>query len=436
MLYMSDWTNAWKQCCDIGLNLTSMESAGKLSCFSRIVSKFAPKTYGDFWLAGTDVGCPSTFRWCPLYRNFINPELKWKVGHPKEGLDCVYLEARSGSVLLATANCTEQKLFFCDLINVAASPNRAIQNECADIWEITSEQIDNLLISSFFNSLNITQNLRCFLKCMGINIGMFELGGVNGIDLLRQIELAAEEDPVQMQNGFSAYDTCSGKKFDDECVTAEEIYKCGLKEAPDLVAKIVNNNNINEPMLAPPLPCVPKPRSCWLSKMYPCIANQTAIDAFNSNNGEDEMGKVFVHSSGKSFYIGRVKTTGIDVVAVFQHCCALGMSLFEPVTLMDFVTAYGASNSLDYQTASTYLMGETESVNQTHEVWCRSRNALPDALYAITLNEPRFPCTESIIGATTKFSYTVVSRLNENIHNLYINRANINDFASFVCVKV
>ncbi|XP_065351716.1 uncharacterized protein LOC135947075 isoform X2 [Cloeon dipterum] len=431
----SDWTNAWKQCCAVGLNLTSTESAGKLSCFSRIVTKFAPKTYGDFWLAGTDVGCPSTFRWCPLNRNFINPELSWKEGHPKEGLDCVYLEARNGSVLLATANCTEQKFFFCDLIKVAASSQRAIQNECADIWDITSEQIDNLLISSFFNSLNITQNLRCFLKCIGVNLGMFELGGVNGIDLLRQIELAAEEDPVQMQNGFNAYDTCSGKKFDDECVTAEEIYKCGLQEAPDLVTKIVNNNNNNDSMLTPPLPCVPKPRSCWLSNLYPCIANQTAIDEINKN-GTDEMGRVFPSPSGKSFYIGRVKTTGIDVVAVFQRCCALGMRLFEPASSADFKTAYGASTSLDYYTKSAYLMGDTESINQTHEVWCRSRKVLPDALYSTTLAVPRFPCTESIMGATTSFSYAVVSRSNENIHNLYINRANINDFVSFICEKV
>ncbi|CAB3387487.1 Hypothetical predicted protein [Cloeon dipterum] len=428
-----NWTNAWKQCCAVGLNLTSTESAGKFNCFSRIVSKFAPKTYGDFWLAGTDVGCPSSFRWCPLNRNFIDPELRWKEGHPKDGLDCVYLEARNGSVLLATANCTEQKFFFCDLIKVASSPNRAIQNECADIWEITTEQIDNLLISSFFDSLNITQNLRCFLKCMGVNVGMFELGGVNGIDLLRQIELASEEDPVQMQNGFGAYDTCSGKKFDDECVTAEEIYKCGLKEAPDLVAKIVNNNNINESMMIPPLPCVPKLRSCWLSNLYPCVTNQTAIDAINNSiNNTDEIGKLF-NETGKPFYVGRAKTTGIDVVAAFQHCCALGMKLFEPKTLLALMFVFGNSMPDEYRTSGAYLVGDSETINQTHEVWCGSRTVFENNVFS---TEEKFPCTESIIGVVSTLSFVLKSRSNENIHNLYINRANIDDFASFICEKV
>ncbi|XP_065351717.1 uncharacterized protein LOC135947076 [Cloeon dipterum] len=269
---------------------------------------------------------------------------------------------------------------------------------------------------------------------MGVNIGMFELGGVNGIDLLRQIELAAEEDPVQMQNGFSAYDTCSGKKFDDECVTAEEIYKCGLKEAPDLVAKIVNNNNINESMLIPPLPCVPKLRSCWLSNSYPCVANQTAIDQImNSINMTDDMGKFF-NSSGKLYYIGRAKTTGIDVVAAFQRCCALGMRLYEPLNSpLDLMFVFGMSLPDEYRTSRAYLVGETERINQTHEVWCRSRNVLQDGVFSTV---ERFPCTESIIGVFSDISFVLKSRPNENIHNLYINRANIDDFASFICEKV
>jgi hypothetical protein len=39
----------------------------------------------------------------------------------------------------------------------------------------------------------------------------FALGGLVPGDMLRMIEEAAKDDPVEMQNGFQAYDDCSGK---------------------------------------------------------------------------------------------------------------------------------------------------------------------------------------------------------------------------------
>jgi hypothetical protein len=39
----------------------------------------------------------------------------------------------------------------------------------------------------------------------------FALGGLVPGDVLRMIEEAADDDPVQIQNGFTAFDDCSGK---------------------------------------------------------------------------------------------------------------------------------------------------------------------------------------------------------------------------------
>jgi hypothetical protein len=44
-----------------------------------------------------------------------------------------------------------------------------------------------------------------------LNISKFDLGGLVPGNLLRVIEEAANEDPVEMQNGFKAFDGCSGK---------------------------------------------------------------------------------------------------------------------------------------------------------------------------------------------------------------------------------
>ncbi|CAB3387047.1 Hypothetical predicted protein [Cloeon dipterum] len=105
---------------------------------------------------------------------------------------------------------------------------------------------------------------------MGIEFGMFDLGMLSSIATLRQIELVTMDDPVKMEQGFTAFDACSGKKFDDECVTAYETYKCGQEKAPDLVTKIVQRNLDNGSVYSPPAPCVPPRRTCWLTDSIPC----------------------------------------------------------------------------------------------------------------------------------------------------------------------
>ncbi|CAB3370426.1 Hypothetical predicted protein [Cloeon dipterum] len=167
----SNWSTARDNCCKIGLTLASMETAGKLSCFSKIVSKFSPATLGDFWISGTDLGCDSNFRWCSLNRGFVDAELKWKPGHPQIGLHCVYLEVRNESVLLVTANCTEEKDFLCEM-RKKNTIQRAMQVECAETWDITPEQIEMLLEASQFITANISINLKCFLKCIGVEVGL------------------------------------------------------------------------------------------------------------------------------------------------------------------------------------------------------------------------------------------------------------------------
>ena len=85
-------------------------------------------------------------------------------------------------------------------------------------------------------------------------------------DMLRMIEDAANDDPVQLQNGFTAYDDCStisktkpsnsqsnfiiGEcylliEYDDDCVTASETYSCGREKEPGIVDVIFNTEKGN-----------------------------------------------------------------------------------------------------------------------------------------------------------------------------------------------
>ncbi|CAB3388245.1 Hypothetical predicted protein [Cloeon dipterum] len=183
----STWATAWNTCCKVGMTLASMESAGKTSCYAKIVSKYAPALNGDFWVSGMDLGCVSNFRWCSRNQDFVDSELKWKAGHPKAGLNCVYLEVRDQSVMLATASCTEKKDFLCE----------------------------------------------------------FALGGLKSIETLRNIELVSQEEPKKLEQGFVAYDQCSGQRTQTNPLVGEmeainqthEVWCRSRKVVPDNVYK-------------------------------------------------------------------------------------------------------------------------------------------------------------------------------------------------------
>ncbi|CAB3388505.1 Hypothetical predicted protein [Cloeon dipterum] len=428
-----------KICLLVGLTLASMESAGKISCYSKIVSKFAPATFGDFWISGTNVDCPSTFRWCSRNLDFIDSELKWKAGHPVSGLGCVYLEVRNGSVLLATADCSENKTFLCDIRKNQTS-QKAMQAECANIWNITSAQIDLLMNVTAFLTASISINLKCFLKCVGVEVGMFNLGALNKIPMLRQIEFVSQEEPTKLEEGFVAFDECSNKNFDDECVTAHETYKCGQEKAPQLVSKIINNNLGNGSFYAPPTPCVPVRRTCWLSELFPCEINQTAIDTLNSK-GVDNFGYRVLYN-GKTFYVGNWDTAGngaVNPVAAFKRCCELGMKLYEPATLADVQASHNIIGT--QYPKNSILVGETEFINQTHEVWCRSRVVVQDNMYD-NANPffQKFPCRESIMSLGLLALKLYNARFDDfSVQDMYINPQNYPPFSkmffTYICEK-
>jgi len=84
-------------------------------------------------VAGTDKDCDGKHRWCSIDKNFVSKEVKWKTGHPKLELDCVYLE--NATHFLATADCSEEKNFLCEVRN-EGTYGKAMQEECATLWDI------------------------------------------------------------------------------------------------------------------------------------------------------------------------------------------------------------------------------------------------------------------------------------------------------------
>ncbi|CAB3389117.1 Hypothetical predicted protein [Cloeon dipterum] len=346
------------------LNLEdAFEQEGLTNLTVGIKSEYYSENLGDFWLSATDLGCPSDYHWCSLNRDFVHPEIRWKDGHPKAGPNCVYLEVRNESMLLATADCNEEKMFLCD-VRKNATFRRGMQGECADIWNITIDQIDLLLNASAFLSENISLNLK------------FDLGALVKIATLRQIELVSQDEPVKMQQGFDAYDICSKITSDDECVTAYETYKCGQQNQPDLTSKIVVNH----------------------------FDNGTVIQ---------------------------------NVVTAYKRCCARGMRLFEPRTVADINWAYSLNPQAPLPSAPRNMfVGETEFINRTHEVWCRSRVVVPDSIYRTTAK--RYLCDKSFVYVYTAKVGVWYRTGDPDVFTYFISLMNTTNFTSFdyyVCEK-
>jgi hypothetical protein len=90
----------------------------------------------DFWLYGTDNGCsPGNMHWCSNYKPFQPKEVLWAAGEPSNNGSCVYMKG-SNSSTLATANCSMEMRFLCD-IRKRGSPGKAMQQECLETWDIS-----------------------------------------------------------------------------------------------------------------------------------------------------------------------------------------------------------------------------------------------------------------------------------------------------------
>jgi len=96
---------------------------------------------GDYWVYGTDSGSPGNFHWCGNVQKFDSKEVKWAPGEPNPNFNCVYLKnmGRNASAL-ATADCSENKTFICD-VRKKGTDGMAMQQECLEIWGISKGKI-------------------------------------------------------------------------------------------------------------------------------------------------------------------------------------------------------------------------------------------------------------------------------------------------------
>jgi hypothetical protein len=50
-----------------------------------------------------------------MEKDFIPAEINWKQGHPKGGCTSIEMQYTANATVLATADCTEEKQFLCEV---------------------------------------------------------------------------------------------------------------------------------------------------------------------------------------------------------------------------------------------------------------------------------------------------------------------------------
>jgi hypothetical protein len=117
---------------------------------------------------GTDNGSPGNFHWCSNEKPFEPKEVKWAPGEPNSQFHCVYLKNMGGNKsVLATADCTTKKKFLCD-VRKKETGGMAMQQECMEIWGITSSLKFILrLYFSYFSKYHVSGNID-FIQMAGV----------------------------------------------------------------------------------------------------------------------------------------------------------------------------------------------------------------------------------------------------------------------------
>ncbi|CAB3372990.1 Hypothetical predicted protein [Cloeon dipterum] len=132
---------AMKACCDLGMNLLSLQFDYKFDgVLAAVKERYANPGY--YWTSGTDSGCESAFGFCAVKRLVRKESKNWQPGQPNNagGVEhhlAVYING--SSALMADFNGDTKLRYICEARDTtkSASGGRAVRDECAAIFNVS-----------------------------------------------------------------------------------------------------------------------------------------------------------------------------------------------------------------------------------------------------------------------------------------------------------
>ncbi|XP_065352263.1 uncharacterized protein LOC135947365 [Cloeon dipterum] len=381
-----DWLGAWNYCCSVGMKLASIEAIEELSCLTNMVAKYPRAVYPDqcgrdFWTSGTNRGCPGAHFWCSENAKLNKEELaNWKNGKmPSELADqCIFINLSNSTLSethLGADTCSEQKQFLCEALQ-PGTKSVQIARSCSEIWNVTENEVNDIIMNPSGDVVNQRRNLKCYLRCCGKKGHVIKTGSLVTDEILRNLEDLTADDPQAMQNGFQNFDSCTSIQSTDECNTMAQMFQCGKKNDPDLTLGLVTAIKGDATVLVTATGGIKTGgRLCPLFPVANCVPNQTNIDELKST-GSSLGGGVLTTSFGKKYFM-KYNPGLTDAQAEADYCCVLGSHLVIFESVEDFKAL---AESWQDSIGDLAFMGPTFDNGDGTDSWCLNFKKLPAGL--------------------------------------------------------
>ncbi|CAB3379238.1 Hypothetical predicted protein [Cloeon dipterum] len=349
------------KCCALNTRLLAIKTEAKRKCLTKMARDY-PEIIGNYWTSGADFGCPNNFRWCSVDRAFLRREINWGPGEPRvtKG-DCVYVKTSAlhpQNTTLHVGKCTDQMQYACE-VRQSGTSVEAVQKECAELMVLSLDEVYALDIPE-----NYTYRMKCYVKCLGDNLGMIVNNTLQEGNVLKLMESSNEKS--DMQKGYDAIQKCKNERVEnDDCESAYRMYMCGKREAPVVFGKVVVYKFRIDGYVYPPVK-IEVPRICNMNQNVDCRQNRTMMNEFYTTKATSFGGTAFTGWDGKLWYKSEWALNHTYEYA-YKSCCALNMYLPITTTFDEFKKLY---DSINGSTVDNYY-GETYS-NPEGERWCRN----------------------------------------------------------------
>ncbi|XP_059476156.1 uncharacterized protein LOC132197103 isoform X2 [Neocloeon triangulifer] len=261
LISFSNVTKTFKEaiqaCCELGMSLLSLEYDYKYK--SILATGKATASIGNFWTSGSDIGCEGKYGYCTAKR-LLRKEAIWMPGQPDnlgKSQHALAAYVNATHVLLSDFDENAKLRYICEARDSsnASTGGAAIRSECAMAYNVSQAEIDGLL-----DLKSIDLRIKCFMKCLGENSGLFVNGKFVDGQVLAILEKMASGNLDELKKNMNSKDECEQSTTGmDECDKAAQMIQCTKEKAPDVLNSVIsavdNQTPIEKVELPPPAMC-------------------------------------------------------------------------------------------------------------------------------------------------------------------------------------